>query len=51
MSSFLLERSLLIPYACVSIEFEVILLISPIKTLYLSLLNLCCDFNINLLLL
>ena len=54
-------RSLLVPYAYVSIEsidyillslFELkaILLISSVKTLCLSLLNLFCVFNINLLL-
>ena len=59
-SSFLLTRSLLVPYAYVSIEsndcillssFELnaILLISSVKTLCLSLLNLCCVFNIDLL--
>ena len=57
-SSFLLTRSLLVPYAYVSIEsndcillssFELnaILLISLVNTLCLSLLNLC--FNIDLL--
>ena len=58
--TFLHIRSLLVPYACVSIEsidhillssFELkaILLISSVKTLCLSLLNLCCAFNISLL--
>ena len=60
ISSFLLPRSLLIPYTYVSIEsincillssFELkaILLIYSVKTLCLSLLNLCCVFNIILL--
>ena len=60
MSSFLLIRSLLIPYEFISIElidcillssFELkaMLLISLVETLCLSLLNLCCVFNIDLL--
>ena len=60
ISPFLLTRSLLVPYAYVSIEsidcillssFELkaILLISSVKTLCLSLLNLCCVFDIDLL--
>ena len=62
ISSVLITRSLLIPNAYVSIqsidcilllsfELKAILLISSVKTLCLSLLNLCCVFNINLLLL
>ena len=59
ISSFSLSRSLLIPYAYVFIEsmdwiilfslfFELkaILLISSVKALCLSLLNLCCVFSI-----
>ena len=57
--SFLHRRSVLITCAYVSIEsidyillssFELkaILLISSVKTLCLSLLNLCCVFNISL---
>ena len=53
-------KSLFIPYAYVSIEstdcillssleLKPILLISSVKTLCLSLLNLCCVFNISLL--
>ena len=49
------------PYPCSSIELidciplsllalNAILLTSSVNTLYFSLLNLCCDFNINLLL-
>ena len=60
ISSFLLTRCLVIPYAYVSIEstdyillssFErnAILLIYPIKILFRSLLNLCCVINIDLL--
>ena len=60
ISSFSLTRSLLIPYAYVSIrpidcillssfELKAILLVSSVKILCLSLLNLCCVFNINLL--
>ena len=60
ISSFLLTRSLVIPYTYVSIEsidcillspFELkaILLISSVKTLCLSLLNFCCVCNIILL--
>ena len=60
ISPFLLTRSLLVPYVYVSIEsidcillssFELkaILLISSVKTLCLSLLNLCCVFDIDLL--
>ena len=60
ISSFPLTRSLLVPYAYVSIEsidyillspFELkeILLISSLKILCLSLLNICCVFNIDLL--
>ena len=56
---FSLSRPLLVPYAHVSVEsidcillssFELktTLLISSVKTLYLSLLNLCCVFNIGL---
>ena len=59
ISSFSLTRSLLVLYAYVSIEsidcilllsFErkIIVLISPVKTLYVSLINLCRVFNINL---
>ena len=58
ISSFSLTRSLLVPYAYVSIEsidcillsffaLEAVLLISSAKALCLSLLNLCCVFNIN----
>ena len=58
ISSFSLTRSLLVPYAFVSIgsiyciilssfELEVILLISSLKLLCLSLLNLGCVCNIN----
>ena len=58
--SFSFTRYLLVPYAYVSIElidcivllsFELkkILLISSVKTLCLSLLNLCCVFDIDLL--
>ena len=57
MSSFSLTRSLLVPYAYVSIEsidcillssieLKAILLISSVKTLYLSRLNLCYVCNI-----
>ena len=57
MSSFSLTRSLLVPYAYVSIEsidcillssieLKAILLISSVKTLYLSLLNLYYVCNI-----
>ena len=57
ISSFSLTRSLLVPYAHVSIEsillsfFELkaILLLFAIKTLFLSLINFCHVFNINLL--
>ena len=60
-SSLSLSKSLLVRYAYVSLEsidcillllFELkgILLISSVKTLCFSLLNLCCIFNINLLL-
>ena len=60
VSSFSFTRYLLVPYAYVSIElidcivllsFELkkILLISSVKTLCLSLLNLCCVFDIDLL--
>ena len=60
ISSFLLTRFLLIPFAYVSIElidcillssfeFKEILSISSVKALYLSLLNLCLVFNINIL--
>ena len=60
ISSFSLTRSLLVPYAYVSIksidciflssfETKAILLISSIKTLCLSILNLCCVFNIDFL--
>ena len=59
--SFLLTRSLLVPYAHISIEsidcillssfkIKAILLISSIKTFCFSLLNYCCGFNIDLLL-
>ena len=59
-SSFSLVRSLLLPYAYVSIksidcillssfELKEILLISSVKTLCLSLLDLCCICSINLL--
>ena len=58
ISSFSLTRSLVAPYAYVSIEsvdwillssFQLIaiLLISSVKTLCLSLLNLCCICNIS----
>ena len=58
ISSFSLTRSLLVPYAFVSIgsiyciilssfELEAILLISSLKLLCLSLLNLGCVCNIN----
>ena len=58
ISSFLHTKPLFIPYAYVSIEsnecillssFELkgILLISTVKTLCLSLLDLCCVFNIS----
>ena len=57
--SFLLAISLLVLYTYVSIisidcillssfELKTTLLISSVKTLYLSLLNLCCVFNIGL---
>ena len=57
--SFLHIRSLLVPYLYVSIEsidcillssfeFKAILLILSVKTLRLSLSNLCCIFNIDL---
>ena len=60
ISSFSLTRSLLVPYAYVSIksidcilfssfERKAILLIYSVKT-YFSLLNLCCVFNISFLL-
>ena len=60
ISSFSLTISLLGPNAYVSIksidyillssfELKAILLISSVKTLHLSLLNLCCVFNIDLL--
>ena len=60
ISSFSLTRSLNVPYIYVSIksiyyillssfERKAVLLISSVKTLCLSLLNLCCAFNINLL--
>ena len=60
ISSFSLTRSLLVPYPYVFIEsidfillssfkLKAILLISSVKTLSLSLLNLCCVFNIILL--
>ena len=60
ISSFLLTRFLLIPFAYVSIElidcilllsfeFKEILSVSSVKALYLSLLNLCLVFNINIL--
>ena len=60
ISPFLHTMCLLIPYVYVSIksidyillssfELKAILLNSSVKTLYLSLLNLCCDFKINLL--
>ena len=59
ISSFLLTRSLLVPYAYVSMEsvdcillssFELkaILLTSSVKILCFSLLNMCCLFNISL---
>ena len=55
ISSFPFTRSLFVPYAYVSIasidsillssyELKAILLISPVKTLCLALLNLCCVF-------
>ena len=61
ISSFLDTTSLLVPYACGSIELtncilssslalKAVLLIYSGNTLCFSLLNLCCDFNINLLL-
>ena len=60
ISSFSLTRSSLVPYAYVSVEsndciplssFELnaALLISSVKSLWISLLNLCCVFYINLL--
>ena len=60
ISSFSLTRSLLISCECVSIkliyciillsfELKGVLLISSVKIFCLSLLNLCCVFNINLL--
>ena len=60
ITSFSLTRSLLVPYAYVSIksidcilllsfELKTILLPSSVKTLRYSLLNLCCVFNIDLL--
>ena len=60
ISSFLLTKSLLVPYGYISIEsidcillslFELraVLLISSIKSLCLSLLDLCRVFNISLL--
>ena len=61
ISSLSLTKSLLVPYAYVtlsnhlvsffspSFELIAILLIFPVKTLYLSLLNLYCIFNIDLL--
>ena len=60
MSSFSLTRYLLVPYAYVftesihctllsSFELKAILLNSSVKTLCLSILNLCCVFNIDLL--
>ena len=60
ISSFSLTRSLIVPYAYVyiesidcillsSFELKAILLVSSVKTLCLSLLNLCCIFNIDLL--
>ena len=59
ISPFLHIRSLLIPYAYVSIEsivsillagfkIKAIFLFSSVKTLSLLLLNLCCVFNISL---
>ena len=59
-SSFLLTRSLLVLYAYVfisssdsilllSFELKAILLVSSVKTLCLSVLNLCCVFDIDLL--
>ena len=56
MFSFLHIRYFLVLYACFhrinwlhsSIKFKVILLISLVKTLYLSLLNLYCVSNISL---
>ena len=59
ISSFSFTRSFLVLYVYVSIEsvdsillspfeFKAILLISSVKTLYLSLLNLCCVLNIYL---
>ena len=61
VSSLLLTKPSLVPYAYTSIEsidcillssFELkaILLISSVETLCLSLLNFCCIFNIDLLL-
>ena len=58
VSSFSLTRPLLFPdaYVCIvdciilsSFELKVIFLISSVKTLCLSLLNVCCVLNINLL--
>ena len=60
ISSFSHTRSLLIPYAYMCIEsidytflsslaLNEILLTSSGKALYFSLLNFCCDFNINVL--
>ena len=58
ISSFSLTKSLILPYAYVSIEsvdcillssfkLKAVLLISSVKTLCLSLFNLCCVFNID----
>ena len=60
ISSLLLTKPLLVPYAYISIEsidcillssfkLKAILLISSVETLCLSLLNFCCIFNIDLL--
>ena len=59
MFSFTYFKALLVPYAYVSVEstdcflsssfeLKVILLISSVKSSWLSLLNLCCVFNISL---
>ena len=56
ISSFLHTRSLFIPHLYVfiesilpSFELKAILLISSVKVLYFSLLNIYCVFNVNLL--
>ena len=60
ISSFLYARYMFSPYAYAFIELidcillsllalNLIILISPVNTLYFLFLNLCCDFSINLL--